>query len=237
MEARHRFGKNVHVLDHPVLLSLLARLGNPKTGHPELPGLLRATYRILAAEAIAGEFPTEKAAVPTRMRALTPEGVYRGPVLKRDTKAVVAGIARAGLIPAEVCFDLLNTVLDPRGVRLDYVTMARTTDERGRVTGSHLGASKIGGPLAGRILLVPDPMGATGSTLVQLLRHYREHHGEPRKTIALPMMATPEFLRRVLGAFPRTIVYTARLDRGLTAKGYIVPGAGGIGEVLTNSWV
>jgi uracil phosphoribosyltransferase len=72
----------------------------------------------------------------------------------------------------------------------------------------------------------------------------------------MPMMATPEYLRAVLDAFEDVVVYTARLDRGmsppevlarmpgerwseekgLNSKGYIVPGAGGMGEVLNNSW-
>lgn len=258
METRHHYGKTVHILDHPVLLTLLSKLGHPGTGHPELPELLRSVYRILAAEAIAREFPVEaKAAVPTRMRKLTPHGVYRGPRLAQKTKVVVASIARAGIIPGDVCFELCNTLLDPSGVRLDHVTMARKTDGRGRVVGSHLGASKIGGRLEGRILLVPDPMGATGSTLIELLDFYAKDFGRPAKTIALPMIATPEFLASLARRHPKTVVYAARLDRGLSSKKalaaepgrhwreerglnehqYIVPGAGGMGEILTNSWV
>lgn len=257
MELSHQYGKAVHILNHPVLLTVLARLGSPKTGHPELPELLRAAYRILAAEAIAQEFPIENAAVPTRMKKLTPRGVYRGPRLAQKTKAVVASIARAGIIPGELCFEMLNTLLDPAGVRLDHVTMARQTDARGRVTGSHLGASKIGGRLEGRILLVPDPMGATGSTLIELMEFYERSYGSPQKTIALPLMATPEFLANLRKRRPEIVVYAGRLDRGFSPqrvlaampgrfwsqeKGlnehqYIVPGAGGMGEILTNSWV
>jgi uracil phosphoribosyltransferase len=72
----------------------------------------------------------------------------------------------------------------------------------------------------------------------------------------MPMIATPEYLRAVTGAFDDLVVYAARLDRGLSAPdvlatlpgqrwneerglndhGYIVPGAGGMGEVLNNAW-
>jgi uracil phosphoribosyltransferase len=91
---------------------------------------------------------------------------------------------------------------------------------------------------------------------VRALRHYFEHHGRPARVVALPMIATPEYLRAVLDAFPDLVVYTARVDRGLSdadtlarapgeawskergldAKSYIVPGAGGMGEVVNNSW-
>ena len=68
---------------------------------------------------------------------------------------------------------------------------------------------------------------------------------------------TPEYLRNVLRSHPETIVYAFRVDRGTsppvvlaTVPGtrwdderglddhqYIVPGAGGIGEILNNAWV
>ena len=77
------------------------------------------------------------------------------------------------------------------------------------------------------------------------------------KTVAMPMIATPEYLRAVLDAEPDLVVYAARVDRGLSPPdvlaampgehwerergldehGYIVPGAGGMGEVLNNAWV
>ena len=70
-------------------------------------------------------------------------------------------------------------------------------------------------------------------------------------------MATPEFIRNVHKEHPDAIIYALRLDRGLspakimqTIPGthwdeergldehqYIVPGAGGVGEILNNAWV
>jgi uracil phosphoribosyltransferase len=99
-------------------------------------------------------------------------------------------------------------------------------------------------------------MGATGSTLVRAIEHYRKHHGKPRRVVVLPMICTPEFLRRVLDSVEDVVIYAARLDRGLSPadvletspgthwererglneRSYIVPGAGGMGEVLNNSW-
>lgn len=257
MEQKHHYGKNVHLLNSPLLLSLVAKLGHPKTFHPDVPDLLRMIYQQLAASAFSKELPSEWAAIPTRMKSSTPRGVYRGPILKRNTKIVVASIARAGMIPADVCFEMLNRVVDPANVRLDHVTMARLTDKRGRVRGVSLSASKIGGSVQDAILVIPDPMGATGSTAVRLLQYYQESYGTPKKAIVLPMIATPEFFKNLLAEFPETVIYAARLDRGFsstralrTAPGkywdeerglnehqYIVPGAGGMGEVLTNSWV
>ena len=44
------------------------------------------------------------------------------------------------------------------------VALGRTLDTDGRVTGAGLYASKIGGGVSNAMMLVPGPMGATGST-------------------------------------------------------------------------
>ncbi len=108
------------------------------------------------------------------------------------------------------------------------------------------------------MVLFPDPMGATGSTLVSALDFYKNNvHGKAKKFIALHLIITPEYLKRVKESHPDLIVYAVRLDRGLskpailkTVPGkmwnqergldetqYIVPGGGGFGEILNNSYV
>ena len=81
--------------------------------------------------------------------------------------------------------------------------------------------------------------------------------GPPRRLVAMHLIVTPEYLRRVTREHPQQVVYAVRLDRGLsppdvagTVPGtswdrerglddhdYIVPGAGGLGEVMNNAWV
>jgi uracil phosphoribosyltransferase len=51
---------------------------------------------------------------------------------------------------------------------------------------------------------------------VRALEHYHKQYGSPRKIVALPMIATPEYLRNVLEAYDNLVVYTARLDRGMS---------------------
>ena len=71
------------------------------------------------------------------------------------------------------------------------------------------------------------------------------------------LIVTPEYIRRVHEAHPDLVIYALRLDRGLSdpavlravpgerwdeerglnEKHYIVPGAGGVGEILNNAWV
>ncbi len=253
----HRYGDRVTILDSPSLHAVLARLGEKRTGAASAAILVREVYAALMVEAVDRHIATREVEVETRMAELTPAGVWRGAVPDPATRVAIACVLRAGLVPAQACLERFNGILPPDNVRLDTLLMARITDDEGHVTGVDLSGSKIGGPVDGRVLLIPDPMGATGGTINDTVRHYREHHGTPDQVLVLTMISTPEFLRSVLDGVPDAVIVTGRLDRGLSSSevlacvpgecwddevgltdtSYIVPGAGGVGEVLTNSWV
>jgi uracil phosphoribosyltransferase len=173
-------------------------------------------------------------------------------------RAVTVNIARAGTLPSQITYDFLNTLLDPRLVRQDHFVMARVLDAAAKVIGAQISGSKIGGDVDDAILLFPDPMGATGSSISMALDTYRQSVvGKPRKVIAAHLIVTPEYVRRVTAQHPGTIVYALRLDRGLSPpevfdtvpgtlwdlerglddRQYIVPGGGGFGELMNNAYV
>jgi uracil phosphoribosyltransferase len=255
-EFSHAYGERVHLIDSPTLSTLLSRLGGKEIRQPELVTVLRTVYAELFLRAMDGELQTRAVEVPTRMHEMHPrEGVWRGEIIDPAQQLVFVDVIRAGLVPAQLCYELCSSLLPDENLRVDHLNMSRVTDDEGRVIGVDLSGSKIGGSVEGRVLILPDPMGATGSTTIKAVNHYVESHGRPSKIIAMPMIATPEYLRAVL-AIEGLVVYTPRLDRGLSSdevlaaapgvfwdleKGldelsYIVPGAGGIGEVLNNSW-
>lgn len=253
----HRYGPDVHVFDDPFLSTLLCRIGSPDTGTDEVPALVRSAYTRLAQEVLAAEFPRREQRVATRMAALEPKAFVRDQLFCRETKLVIVAVIRAGILPSQACYEAAIEVLPPANVRLDFLNMSRVTDAEHHVTGVRLDGSKIGGPVDGAIVLLPDPMGATGGTVSRAVDVYREHGGERARFVAAHLMVTPEAVRRVTGAHPGTRIYAGRLDRGLSTpralasepgtwpdeeRGlndvqYIVPGAGGMGELLTNSWV
>jgi uracil phosphoribosyltransferase len=257
-EIEHRYGEGVHILADPLSLMLLGKLCSRDTIQPEINRLLVELYRTLMHEVIAAEFPRRQVTITTRMAEHTERGVWTGEAIDPNTKAVVVALARAGLVPSQITFDYLNQFLEPKGVRQDHLVLGRQVDEAGHVTGAGLHGAKIGGPVDDAVLLIPDPMGATGSTITRVLEHYRaEVRGRPLKTIAVHCIVTPEYLRHVRTAHPEVVVYALRLDRGLsdpavldTVPGtrwdeerglnehhYIVPGGGGFGEIINNSFV
>ena len=107
-------------------------------------------------------------------------------------------------------------------------------------------------------LVIPDPMGATGGSLLQVLEHYATSGaGRAAKVVFAHLIVTPEYVRRVHATQPDVRIHAIRLDRGnsseralaslpgqhpaeesgLDPHQYVVPGAGGLGEVLNNAWV
>lgn len=257
-ELIHAYGDHVHIMADAYHLSLLATLSSDDTTQPEINHLVTALYRDLVATVLARELPTIDVASPTRMIAHTPQGVYRGRVIDPKTRVVCVDIARAGMLPAQVCFDALNHVLDPIGVRQDHLIMNRVTNDSGQVVGARIFGEKAGGEVADQILMFPDPMGATGSSFLKAVGYYKNLPGGlPRKLITMNLIVTPEFVRNVRAAEPDAVIYAFRLDRGLSPEHvlatppgthpelerglnehqYIVPGAGGLGEVINNVFV
>jgi uracil phosphoribosyltransferase len=257
-EIEHRYGPNVHLLDDPVAWTRLARFCALDTQQPEVGRLLRALYQQLAEAVVAAELPRARLDLPTRMVTSFPQAVVRTASVATHTRVVTVGIARAGTMPSQVVYDLLSELLDPSCVRQDHLFMSRSTDAQGHVTGATWHDAKIGRDVEGRLVLFPDPMAATGSSLVSALDHYKTRlEGVPGRCVTMNLIVTPEYLRHVLSRHPDTAVYAYRLDRGasdddvlMTVPGtrwaeerglddhqYIVPGAGGVGEILNNAWV
>lgn len=255
-ELEQGYGNNIHILSDPHLLSLIAKLGSPHTHQPMINLLVEKIYTHLLHQVVAKEFPLTVAEVPTRMSEFHPEGVYRGPVVDPETSCVSVNLARAGTLPSHICYSELNFLLNPSRVRQDHISIARQTNSNQEVTGSQVSGHKIGGSIENAIVLYPDPMGATGATLVEASSLLRQH-GTPQKEIAIHCMITPEYLDTIQKHCPHLTVYAARLDRGLSSEStlgtplgsdwksekglnshqYIVPGAGGIGEILNNAFV
>jgi uracil phosphoribosyltransferase len=254
----HRYGNDVQLLADPFLLTLLARISSPETSTAHVPSLVRSAYRRLFQEVLAREFPVRDMRSQTRMSAVEPRAFYHGAHLCPDTRLVICAVIRAGILPAQACYEAAVEVLPPENVRLDFLNMSRTLDAQHKVTGVRLDGSKIGGQVDDAIVLIPDPMGATGGTVCRAVDVYRELGGKgPKAILAAHLMVTPEAIRRVTAMHPGVRLYGGRLDRGLSTpralrsvpgefpdeeRGlndvqYIVPGAGGMGELLTNSWV
>jgi uracil phosphoribosyltransferase len=84
--------------------------------------------------------------------------------------------------------------------------------------------------LDNRVLILSDPMLATGSSMVKTIQQLRTE-GNPSEIHIVTAIACTvgiEYLRRAL---PACKIWCGAIDDELTAKGYIVPGLGDAGDL------
>ncbi|CAN5254921.1 uracil phosphoribosyltransferase [soil metagenome] len=81
-----------------------------------------------------------------------------------------------------------------------------------------------------RVIIISDPMIATGSSLVKTIQFLREE-GNPSEIHVVCAVACTVGIEYVLRAEPKAIIWCGDIDDELTAKGYIVPGLGDAGDL------
>ncbi|MBP9098801.1 MAG: uracil phosphoribosyltransferase [Ferruginibacter sp.] len=82
----------------------------------------------------------------------------------------------------------------------------------------------------GRIVIISDPMLATGSSLVKSIQHLKEE-GDIKELHIVCAIACTVGIEYVLRAEPKATIWCGDIDDELTAKGYIVPGLGDAGDL------
>lgn len=85
--------------------------------------------------------------------------------------------------------------------------------------------------LDGKILLLADPMLATGKTLENVLKAFK-NHGTPKQIHIISVIGSVQGLDYIKTAFPKnTHLWIATVDENLNSKGYILPGLGDAGDL------
>ncbi len=253
----HCYGDNVHILADPWTRTCLMRLSTPEAKGLMFHHLLSSAFRRLFM-AMAEQLPRKTYAIKTRMAETEPRAVLLDDYLEPDQPVVIVDVARAGMIPSYIFQLQMLELLHDDTVRVDHIYMQRVTDENGAVAGVETAGSKIGGPVDGTTIIIPDPMGATGSSMSEVIDLYASRlEGTPAKIIVCHLIVTPEYLRKIQDLPHDVTVYAMRVDRGLSDpevlaaipgkhwdrerglddEDYIVPGAGGIGELINNAFV
>lgn len=84
--------------------------------------------------------------------------------------------------------------------------------------------------LKDRVLIIADPMLATGASMVSTVKHLKEL-GQPKEihiAVAIAAIDGINYVRRML---PKAKIWAGAIDEELTAKSYIVPGLGDAGDL------
>jgi len=84
--------------------------------------------------------------------------------------------------------------------------------------------------LENRVVIISDPMLATGSSLVKTIQFLREE-GHPSEMHVVTAIACTVGIEYVQRSEPNIKIWCGSIDDELTAKGYIVPGLGDAGDL------
>lgn len=84
--------------------------------------------------------------------------------------------------------------------------------------------------LQDRVIIISDPMLATGASLVKTI-HFLREEGHPREIHIVAAIACTVGIEYVKREEPSVTIWCGDIDDELTAKGYIVPGLGDAGDL------
>ncbi|TVR78998.1 MAG: uracil phosphoribosyltransferase [Chitinophagaceae bacterium] len=151
---------------------------------------------------------------------VTPLGIANCKVLKEQP--VLATILRAGL-------PLHNGLLDffDNGDSA-FISAFRKHDKSGDFSIKLEYASCPS--LENRVLIVSDPMIATGASMVLTIRELFKY-GKPKKIHVVTAIASTVGIEHMKKNLPEVHLWAGDIDDELTAKAYIVPGLGDAGDL------
>ncbi|MBQ0026098.1 MAG: uracil phosphoribosyltransferase [Lachnospiraceae bacterium] len=201
---------NFQVLEHPLIQHKITMLRDISTGTNQFRTLVSEIATLMGYEAMR-DLPMEEIEVTTPMEKCM------SPVIAGKKLAIVP-ILRAGLGMVDGILSLTPTA------KVGHIGMYRdpVTHE------PHEYYCKLPRPIEQRLIVVLDPMLATGGSAVDSINLIKERGGKNIKFMCI--IAAPEGVQRLCEAHPDVQVYAGHLDRQLNDIKYICPGLGDAGD-------
>lgn len=200
----------VTVVDHPLVQHKLTLMRDKDTSTASFRQLLREISLLLAYE-VTRELPM------TARRIETPLEEMDAPIIEGKKLALVS-ILRAGN-------GLLDGILELiPAARVGFVGLYRDHETLQPVQYYF----KVPTQLEDRIVIVVDPMLATGNSSVAAVDLLKQAGATNIRFLCL--LAAPEGVKRMREAHPDVPIVTASIDSHLNEQGYIVPGLGDAGD-------
>jgi len=201
----------LHLLEHPLADHIITHLRDRTTKPATFRTLAYQLTLMLAIDATR-DLATEPKAVETPLEPA------EGRVLAHQPIVVVA-ILRAGVSMVQPFLDMFPDVsVGYVGLERDHVTaVARTYYCKLPL-------------LAGRRVLIVDPMLATGGSAAQAIDAVKQHGAVAPRLVCI--IAAPEGVAEVSKLHPDASIHVGVVDRALNPRKYILPGLGDFGDRL-----
>ncbi|CAN5452370.1 uracil phosphoribosyltransferase [soil metagenome] len=198
------------VINHPLIQHKLTFMRNQETTTDNFRRLLREISQMLAYE-VTRDLPTEMINITTPITSI------ESPVIS-GKKLCLVSILRAGNGMLDGMLDVLPTA------RVGHVGLYRDPETLEPVEYYF----KVPDDIGSRLVIVVDPMLATGNSAIAALNRLKESGAVTLKYVCL--LAAPEGVAKLQAAHPDVPITSAAVDECLNEHGYIVPGLGDAGD-------
>jgi uracil phosphoribosyltransferase len=198
------------IVSHPLVQHKLTILRDKDSSIQLFRTVVRETATLLCYE-VTRDLPTDLIEIET------PNAVTRAPAIA-GKKLVFAPILRAGLAMAEGMLDLVPSA------RVAHIGLYREPISLQAVEYYF----KTPEDLAQRVVIIVDPMLATGHTAMAAIERLKEAGAEDMRFVCL--LTSRPGAEAVRAAHPDVPIWAAAMDEELNDHGYIVPGLGDAGD-------
>ncbi len=202
--------KNVTILDHPLIQHKTTILRQTSTSNKEFRELVEEITMLMCFEALR-DLPLEEVEIETPLTKTTQKMI-------KGKKLAIVPILRAGLGMVSGMLDLVPSA------KVGHIGMYR--DEETMIP--HPYYCKLPADIDKRLIVVVDPMLATGGSAIDAISQIKKSGGTQIKFLCL--IAAPEGIEALSKAHPDVQIYCANVDECLNEKCYIVPGLGDAGD-------
>jgi uracil phosphoribosyltransferase len=203
---------NVTTVTHPLVQHKLTLMRDKTTSTKNFRQLLREIATLLCYE-VTRDLSLDPIQIETPLMPMQAQ-VLSG------KKLVFAPILRAGMGFIEGMLDLVPSA------RIAHIGLYRDPESLTAVEYYF----KAPSDLSERLVIVVDPMLATGNTAVAAFDRLKEHGANDLRVVSL--LATEVGIANLLGHHPDVRIWTAAIDPQLNEHGYILPGLGDAGDRL-----
>ena len=200
----------LHVINHPLIQHKLTYMRMKETGSKDFRELLSEIALLMGYE-VTRDLPLEDYVIETPICKMT------GKVISGKKLAVVP-ILRAGLGMVDGLLELVPVA------KVGHIGLYRDPE-------THLPVEyycKMPPDISDRIVIVVDPMLATGGSSCDALTKLKERGCTHLRLMCL--VAAPEGVKAVQEKHPDVDIYVAAVDEKLNENAYIVPGLGDAGD-------
>lgn len=200
----------LHIIDHPMVQHKLTIMRDRNTPSKDFRELLYEISLLMGYE-VTRDFPLEEVEIETPLEKATVRRIA-------GKKVAIVPILRAGM----GMVDGLRTLIPV--ARVGHIGLYR--DEQTHKPVPYY--CKLPKGIENRMIIITDPMLATGGSACDAIDLIKEHGGRDIKLMCL--VAAPEGVQAVQRKHPDVDIYVASVDRGLNKNCYILPGLGDAGD-------